>query len=150
MKAAAERGLCPAGLPDISILGRPVDEVRVQRFNMPAMNEMLAVSWSQSRLLGRLSQWIKARPAFHHQACTGCSLCARHCPAKVIAMDSGKPRVDLKGCIRCFCCQELCPAKAITIKRLSPPIAAVLRIVFFTLSMISSRLRGRGPKTHES
>ena len=143
MKAAAERGLCPTDLSGITVLGNTVDEVRVQRFNMPAMNEMLTVSWSQSRLLGRLAQRIKARPLFHHKACTGCSMCAKHCPAKVIAMDTGKPCVDLDGCIRCFCCQELCPAKAITIKRLSPPIAAVLRLVYFALSMISSRLRGR-------
>ena len=143
MKAAAERGLCPASLEDVTILGLPIDDVRVKRFNMPAMNEMLAVTWSQGRLLGRLSQWIKARPDFDHATCTGCGLCAKSCPAHVIAMDTGKPCADLKGCIRCFCCQELCPAKAITIRRLNPTVAAVLRIAYFALSMISSRLPGR-------
>jgi len=141
MKAAAKRGLCPTSLADVTLRGRCVDDVRVERFDMPAMGEMLAVSWSQSALLGRLSQWIKARPVFHHAVCSGCALCARHCPAKVITMDAGKPTADLKGCIRCFCCQELCPSKAITIQRLSPPLAAVLRIAFLGLSMISSKLR---------
>lgn len=140
VKAAAERGLCPASLADVNILGLPLQDARVERFNMPAMNDMLAVAWSQNRFLGRLSQWIKARPVFHPAACTGCALCARHCPAQVIAMDSGKPHVDLKGCIRCFCCQELCPAKAITIRRSSPQVAAVLRMAYFALSVISSRL----------
>lgn len=140
MKAGTERGLCPANLEGINILGRSVDDVRIKRFNIPATNELRAITWSDSRWLKWFSQRIKARPAFNHEICTGCGLCARSCPAQVIAMETGKPCVDLKGCIRCFCCQELCPAKAITIRRLRPSVAAVFRIVYFALSMISSRL----------
>jgi uncharacterized protein (DUF362 family)/Pyruvate/2-oxoacid:ferredoxin oxidoreductase delta subunit len=143
MKAGAERGLCPANLEEISILGRSVDEVRLKQFEIPAINELRAITWSESRLLSWFSQRIKARPVFDHELCTGCGLCAKSCPAHVIAMDTGKPCVDLQGCIRCFCCQELCPAKAVSIQRLNPRIAGVLRIAYFALSMISSRLPGR-------
>jgi len=143
IKAGIERSLCPASLDDVTIMGRSVDDARVKRFDMPALNEMLTITWSQGRLLGWLAQWTKPRPVFNHATCTGCSLCARSCPAHVIAMETGKPCVDLKGCIRCFCCQELCPAKAITIRRLRPSVAAVFRIVYFALSMISSRLHRR-------
>ncbi len=143
IRAGVERGLCPASLREVTILGCPIDDVRVKRFNMPAMNEMSAVTWSESRLLKRLSHWIKARPDFEHDVCTGCGLCAKSCPAHVIAMETGKPDVDLDGCIRCFCCQELCPAKAVSVRRLNSTIAAVLRLAFVALSMISSRLPGR-------
>lgn len=142
IKAGVERGLCPASLDDIAVRGVSPDDVRVKRFNIPAMNEMLAVTWSRWRVLRRLSQWIKARPVFDHSTCTGCGLCARSCPAHVIAMETGKPRVNLNGCIRCFCCQELCPAKAVGIRRLNPTVAVVLRIAYVALSMISSRLPG--------
>lgn len=142
IKAAVERGLCPSRLEDVTILGRPIDDARVAHFNMPAMNQMLAVTWSQGRLLNWLSERIKPRPVFDHAICTGCKLCQASCPAKVIAMEAGKPRADLKACIRCFCCQELCPAKAITIHRLSRPVAAGMRILYFMLSMIASRLLG--------
>lgn len=143
IKAAVERGLCPSKLDEVTIVGKSLEDAKVRQFNMPAMGQMLAVTWSQGRVLNWLAERIKPRPVFDHATCTGCKLCQASCPAKVIAMEAGKPRANLKACIRCFCCQELCPAKAITIHRLSPPVAAALRIAYFMLGMLSSRLSGR-------
>jgi uncharacterized protein (DUF362 family)/Pyruvate/2-oxoacid:ferredoxin oxidoreductase delta subunit len=144
VKAAVERGLCPARVGEVEVVGRSIDEVRIKRINMPAMGQMMAVTWSRGRLVDWLANRTKPRPVFDLGVCTGCGMCARHCPPKVISMDTGRPGVDLKGCIRCFCCQELCPAKAVSIWRLSPPVATVLRVMFFCVSMLASRVKSVG------
>ena len=47
-------------------------------------------------------------------ACKGCGLCARNCPANAI---SGQPKqvysIDTAKCIKCGVCMEKCPFKAI-------------------------------------
>ncbi len=125
---------------DIEILGRTIQDVRVKQFNMPGMDAMLAVTWSQGKLLQAFANRVKPRPVFIHDVCIGCAVCAKSCPAQVITMCGGKPRVDLAKCIRCFCCQELCPSKAVKIKRLPQALSSVLRIVFFLASILSARL----------
>ncbi len=48
-------------------------------------------------------------------ACTGCGLCARHCPEKAIEMDESTkhPKWIKPGCMLCFRCLHHCPAEAI-------------------------------------
>lgn len=45
-------------------------------------------------------------------ACTGCSLCAKHCPAANIEMHQGRP-VYLHHCEQCLGCYHGCPVHAI-------------------------------------
>lgn len=128
------------GTSDIEILGRRIADVRVKQFNMPGTDAMLAVTWSHSKLLQSFANRVKPKPVFIHDICTGCGICGKSCPAQVITMCDGKPRVNLEKCIRCFCCQELCPSKAVKIKRLPQALSSVLRIVFFLASMLSARM----------
>lgn len=53
-----------------------------------------------------------AKPFFATDACTGCGLCAKHCPAGVIAMKEGRPAWG-EGCLQCLRCINACPARAI-------------------------------------
>lgn len=53
-----------------------------------------------------------SKPFFTTDACTGCGLCARDCPAGVISMKAGRP-VWSEGCFQCLRCINACPAKAI-------------------------------------
>lgn len=47
-------------------------------------------------------------------ACVGCTLCARHCPAKAISGEvRSKHKIDPGRCIRCGLCGKLCPKEAI-------------------------------------
>ncbi len=46
------------------------------------------------------------------ESCTGCGLCARGCPCRVIEMEQGRP-VWGSGCTHCMECICSCPCKAI-------------------------------------
>jgi NADH-quinone oxidoreductase subunit F len=49
-------------------------------------------------------------------ACTGCTLCAQHCPADAIAMTPyEKHEIDSERCTRCDVCRVRCPEDAITV-----------------------------------
>lgn len=46
------------------------------------------------------------------EACDGCGICERRCPAKVISLSSGRP-VWQDGCYQCLRCINECPREAI-------------------------------------
>jgi NADH-quinone oxidoreductase subunit F len=49
-------------------------------------------------------------------ACTGCTLCAQHCPVAAIPMTPhARHHIDLSLCTRCDTCRRVCPANAIEI-----------------------------------
>ena len=50
-------------------------------------------------------------------ACTGCTLCAQHCPAGAIALRPyEKHEIDVDKCTRCDVCRSWCPENAIEIE----------------------------------
>jgi NADH-quinone oxidoreductase subunit F len=50
-------------------------------------------------------------------ACTGCTLCAQHCPVKAIPMTPyQKHEIHTELCTRCDACRRLCPSQAIEIR----------------------------------
>jgi len=108
---AIARGLGPASLDDIIFCGTPWQDVAVTDFNIP---ETRVIARRALKIVGK---FLKPKPIFLKEPCNGCQDCVRSCPAKVITMKNGRPKVALKGCIRCFCCQELCPKKAVKIHR---------------------------------
>ena len=53
-----------------------------------------------------------AKPFFATECCNGCGLCAQHCPASAITLQSGKP-VWKAQCYQCMRCINTCPQQAI-------------------------------------
>ena len=47
-------------------------------------------------------------------ACTGCGLCAKQCPAQAISIEDGKPVWVKKHCLFCLSCLHRCPHFAIS------------------------------------
>jgi NADH-quinone oxidoreductase subunit F len=49
--------------------------------------------------------------------CTGCTLCAQHCPVEAIPMTPYTPHwIDLEKCTRCDSCRQVCPENAIEVR----------------------------------
>jgi heterodisulfide reductase subunit A-like polyferredoxin len=55
--------------------------------------------------------------------CTGCEMCADHCPVQAIVLTDAKARINERKCIGCGQCELQCPEGAI---RLTPHERRVL------------------------
>ena len=73
--------------------------------------------WTAALMLIFRLQWLGARingPLIHAKkdACTGCGMCARRCPAGNIRMEEGRPHFGSR-CTMCMGCAFRCPADAV-------------------------------------
>lgn len=109
-RAAEQMGVVPE---TVSVVGVPVDEVRVQGFRLPHISD---VQFGLPTFLkDRLRHHLTSRPA-PTEKCILCGICVNACPPKAMKIDHGRLDIDYRLCIRCFCCRELCPHAALTVK----------------------------------
>ena len=72
----------------------------------------------QKRMITLISypfyKYDRSTKPFHvSDICTGCGLCATHCPCRVITMKDKKPVWTKNKCTECLRCLNHCPAQAI-------------------------------------
>lgn len=113
IRIAAKRGLGPAKVSDIQVMGLELAEARIPDFNLPSNHLMKLVPTFLVRWVGKFL-WV--RPYADHERCTHCQLCAKGCPVGAIQMVDGYPVMDYSRCINCMCCNESCPSNAIVQK----------------------------------
>ncbi len=101
---AKERGIGPASLDDIEVLGESIESVR-RVFKKPEIHQD-----------GEM--FIEIRMPIHcdESKCIGCGVCEKVCPAGAIEVQD-TPVFNMEKCIQCFCCVELCPHKALKAQR---------------------------------
>jgi NADH:ubiquinone oxidoreductase subunit F (NADH-binding)/NADH:ubiquinone oxidoreductase subunit E/NAD-dependent dihydropyrimidine dehydrogenase PreA subunit len=62
----------------------------------------------------------KCHALIHYEVtadCTGCTLCAQHCPVQAIPMKPyQRHEIDQSFCIKCDSCREVCPVQAIRVQ----------------------------------
>lgn len=97
---ASQRGLGPASLGEVEVVGAPIEEV-IHPFRKPQIHQ-------------DGQQFIEARMPIEcdEELCTVCGVCAQICPGEAITL-RGRPEFDYSRCIQCFCCIELCPQGAL-------------------------------------
>jgi uncharacterized protein (DUF362 family) len=115
LKAAIDRGVCPAETSWFEVLGDDRSKLTIDDFQLPSRN--FFSERNLAFLTERVSRHFTPRPHPVPDLCTGCGRCAEICPRKAITVQKEHPRVDLKRCIRCFCCEELCEYGAIHVKK---------------------------------
>ena len=127
IRAAHERGLCPAKSEELEISG-DLDAVRIADFKNIISHRGLQFQGSGnliSKMTGKVIGFaLSSKPDVKKNECVGCGVCAGVCPAHAIEIRNKLPRIDRKKCIRCFCCQEFCPKGVMIVKR--PLIAKLL------------------------
>ena len=139
LKNAISRGLSPANLTNIEVVGEQISTFKVSDFDIPKPGRINPSQSLPPFLRKLMSRILQPRPVFLLDKCTKCGICAANCPVEVISFaryrgicqkcmecvnggecpvyQERKPSINLDECIRCYCCQELCPTKAIVIKR---------------------------------
>ncbi len=117
MKAAIGRGLCPAAADSLELVGDEIGKMSVGDFKAPALEFMKTIKFFDKGIMRHAINALKPKPVFNSDKCVRCGDCSRICPAGVIDMKEGLPKVDLSKCIRCFCCHEFCRFRAVEIKR---------------------------------
>lgn len=111
--AAHRRGLGPVSWAEITPVGLGIEEARVRGFKQSALRRSLPGPHSLRSLL---KDYATARPEIG-EACRGCRVCQRVCPANAIVESGDRLLVDHARCIRCYCCDEMCPHGAIVMRR---------------------------------
>ena len=116
--SSIERGLCPADLDEIEIVGERA-ETLLTPFEKPdsASLEFLENLHVPAFLRAAVNYFLTPRPVIIKSRCIGCGKCAESCPRHVIEIVDKKAQISYARCIHCFCCHEMCPAKAIRIRR---------------------------------
>ena len=100
-------------------------------------------SWLVGRLFGLIGRRVLGTFYIADSSCTGCSLCAKTCPAKTIEMHSGRPRWKTR-CEDCNRCINICPEKAIQVSLplmlIQLTIHVLLTIQFIEWALLLSKL----------
>ena len=119
LSAAAERGLAPAGIDGLEIVGDKIQTVRTGDWKIPVSRVGLVERLAEGvppNVLRRVGTLLIRRPAPIRDRCTACAECVRSCPQKCIRMVNDQIRINYSKCISCFCCAEMCPSKAMGVK----------------------------------
>ncbi len=121
VREAVERGLCPADITGIDLVGDEITPLILSDFKEPETAENRSTSALSFFSGGRLGRFFMPRPKAAQDKCRGCGECVASCPKHTIEMVEKKGKkiasIHHANCIRCYCCQELCPFGAIEIKK---------------------------------
>lgn len=118
-RVAAERGVGTANIDKIEVRGTPLDEVKIDDYELASSINVLLkkVPGPILFILKYLAPLLlKVEPQVDPLKCTECGACLEHCPTGAMNTGSDCPVIARKKCIKCFCCQEVCLERAVGIR----------------------------------
>ena len=115
---AIGRGLCPADVGEIELLGGDLSDFVIKDFVQPCTKSVNMAERLPKFMQGIATKLAMPRPVVNRPRCIGCRKCAESCPMRIITMSKGKAHISYEECINCYCCHEMCPEKAIHIRRI--------------------------------
>ena len=121
VRQSIARGLCPASLAQVQLLGDRDALTQAGPFLPPRSKQTDFSSQFPAPLrpaVKKVTRWLQPRPSIRRKDCIGCGKCAESCPAHTIRILERKAVIAYPNCIRCFCCHEMCPKQAVDIRRL--------------------------------
>ena len=121
VRQSIARGLCPASLAQVQLLGDRDALTQAGPFLPPRSKQTDFSSQFPAPLrpaVKKVTRWLQPRPSIRRKDCIGCGKCAESCPAHTIQILERKAVIAYPNCIRCFCCHEMCPKQAVDIRRL--------------------------------
>lgn len=121
---AKARGMTPARIEDVELVGAEPVDLRVADFRLPETRAagvgIVGADWWVRPVAALLKAATSLRPEVVAERCVACGACVRACPVGVINMvesPAGKyALIDPRDCIRCYCCHEMCPEDAIVLR----------------------------------
>ena len=113
-KAALNEQYGTAHLNEIEVLGKSIDEVRIDDFQYPP--KITEIKGFPKILMGFLKGQLTTHPFIDNKRCEKCNNCIEACPSKCISDYEGGFVINAKDCIQCLCCMEICPHGAIDLK----------------------------------
>ena len=121
VREGVERGLAPADISGITLLGDDIHPLMLSDFKEPETATNRAPSILTFFSGGKIGRFFMPRPVPIRDKCRGCGECVASCPQHTIELQvkNGKKIAHIRhsDCIRCYCCQELCPFEAIEVKK---------------------------------
>ena len=121
LTAAARRGLSPAGIEEIDVIGAEMSKIRASNFRLPSTAGLGNIlTWWQKLLEPFFKSWFSQEPRVIGKKCIGCGICRDSCPVNAITVIENERKyahIDAGQCIRCYCCHELCPEAAVELRR---------------------------------
>jgi len=120
LAAAQRRDWWDGKLDSIEVVGKTIDEVRINDYKMPdTLSDpagFIENKWYGAIARSLMKSAFTPRPVPSKKRCTACGACVRACPQDAITIENKLAIVTDKLCIRCYCCHELCPEAAIDLK----------------------------------
>jgi len=115
LRAARRRGLTAGAVDEVTVVGEPLDSVRLEGFR-PAGTGAIDFNIVPDPIRRFCARQLVASPQVTTR-CIRCGICAQNCPMHAIEIGEERAVIDYRRCIRCYCCHEFCPERAIALKQ---------------------------------